>query len=96
MCWRRPHPVCWRRPPHVLEEAATVCTGGGGVCTRGRLPTQVREARCDPSGKFAFVEFTTEALAATALQLFNGMELCGRDMKLARPSGYVARFDFQY
>ena len=53
----------------------------------------VREARCDPSGKFAFVEFSTEALAATALQLFNGMELCGRDMKLARPSGYVARFD---
>lgn len=50
----------------------------------------VREARCDPSGKFAFVEFTTEALAATALQLFNGMELCGRDMKLARPAGYVA------
>tara|TARA_B100000768_G_scaffold15383_1_gene14280 strand:- start:104 stop:274 length:171 start_codon:yes stop_codon:yes gene_type:complete len=56
----------------------------------------VREARCDPSGKFAFVEFTTEALAATALQLFNGMELCGRDMKLARPAGYVARFDYQY
>jgi len=53
----------------------------------------VREARCDPSGKFAFVEFTTEALAATALQLFNGMELCGRDMKLARPAGYVAPMD---
>ena len=53
----------------------------------------MREARCDPSGKFAFVEFSTEALAATALQLFNGMELCGRDMKLARPSGYVARLD---
>ena len=66
----------------------SVCCARGIYCT-----TQVREARCDPSGKCAFVEFSTEALAATALQLFNGMELCGRDMKLARPSGYVARLD---
>ena len=95
--------MCWWRPPYVLKEAATCALEAATcaleaatVCTGGGHPTQVREARCDPSGKFAFVEFTTEALAATALQLFNGMELCGRDMKLARPAGYVARFDYQY
>jgi len=27
-------------------------------------------------------------LCSTALGLFNGMELCGREMKIARPSGY--------
>ena len=50
----------------------------------------VRESRVDGSGKFAFIEFDTEAIAATALELFNGMELCGRAMKIARPAGYVA------
>ena len=50
----------------------------------------VREARVDSSGKFAFIEFDTEAIAATALEIFNGFEFAGRAMKIARPSGYVA------
>jgi len=41
------------------------------------------------AGKFGFVEFATEELAATALQLFDKMELCGRQINLGRPSGYI-------
>jgi splicing factor U2AF subunit len=43
----------------------------------------------DASGKFAFVELQNESLAATALQLFNEMDLCGRQMRVGRPQGYV-------
>jgi len=50
----------------------------------------VMDARVDPAGKFAFVEFRSDELTTLALSLFNNMELCGREMRLARPSGYVA------
>ena len=50
----------------------------------------VMDARVDPAGKFAFVEFRSDELCTMALGLFNNMELCGREMRLARPSGYVA------
>jgi len=49
----------------------------------------VIDARVDAGGKFAFVEFRSEELASTALALFNNMELCGRPMQVARPTGYV-------
>ena len=49
----------------------------------------VVDARVDLGGKFAFVEFRDEELATTALSLFNTMELCGRPMQVARPTGYV-------
>eukprot|EP00227_Mantoniella_beaufortii_P014480 CAMPEP_0197576146 /NCGR_PEP_ID=MMETSP1326-20131121/1271_1 /TAXON_ID=1155430 /ORGANISM="Genus nov. species nov., Strain RCC2288" /LENGTH=364 /DNA_ID=CAMNT_0043139007 /DNA_START=510 /DNA_END=1604 /DNA_ORIENTATION=- len=38
--------------------------------------------------KYAFVELQTEEMASAAIQL-NGMELCGRQLNIARPSGYV-------
>ena len=38
--------------------------------------------------KYAFVELATEEMASAALQL-HGMELCGRAMSIARPSGWV-------
>ena len=39
-------------------------------------------------GKFGFVEFRDEAIAATALN-FAGIEILGRSVKIGRPSGYV-------
>jgi hypothetical protein len=59
-----------------------------GVVNPAAAPP-VLDVRLDPGGKFAFVEFRDEPMASMALQLFNGMDLCGRGMKVARPSGYV-------
>lgn len=42
-----------------------------------------------PNGQFAFVEFRTEELATKALSIFNNMEVCGRNLRVGRPSGYV-------
>ena len=58
-----------------------------GVDAGGAPP--VIDCRVDPQGRFAFVEFRDEMLATTALSLFHGMELCGRAMSVARPTGYV-------
>lgn len=38
--------------------------------------------------KYAFIQLQTEEMASAAIQL-NGMELCGREMTIARPSGFV-------
>ena len=38
--------------------------------------------------KYAFIQLQTEEMATAAIQL-NGMELCGRQMTIARPSVYV-------
>lgn len=38
--------------------------------------------------KYAFIQLQTEEMASAAIQL-NGMELCGRHMTIARPSGWV-------
>jgi len=38
----------------------------------------------------AFVEFRNAALTTLALSLFNGTELCGRPLRVGRPTGYVA------
>jgi hypothetical protein len=40
------------------------------------------------AGRFAFVEFRTEELATTAMTL-DKTELCGRQMNIGRPKGYV-------
>jgi len=66
---------------------APLLTLPGGESADGFPP--VIDARVDAGGKFAFVEFREENLATTALSLFNTMELCGRPMQVARPSGYV-------
>ena len=39
-------------------------------------------------GDFAFVEMRDEVIAVTAMR-FNGIELCGRPLRIGRPSGYV-------
>jgi splicing factor U2AF subunit len=39
-------------------------------------------------GKFGFIEFRDEEIAATALK-FAGIEIAGRSVKIGRPSGYV-------
>ena len=38
--------------------------------------------------KYAFIQLQTEEMATAAIQL-NGMELCGRPLTIARPSGWV-------
>ncbi|KXZ53229.1 hypothetical protein GPECTOR_7g1123 [Gonium pectorale] len=44
----------------------------------------------DPSaGRFAFIEFRTRELTDAAIQL-DKLELCGRQMNIGRPKGYVA------
>jgi hypothetical protein len=43
---------------------------------------------CPPAGRFAFVEFRTDELATTAMTL-DKTELCGRQMNIGRPKGYV-------
>jgi len=39
--------------------------------------------------KFCFVEFQNDKLASSAIPIFNGMEIFGRKMVVARPTGYV-------
>ena len=73
----------------MLKElfTAPLLTLPGSEAANGVPP--VIEARVDLGGKFAFVEFRDEELATTALSLFNSMELCGRAMQVARPTGYM-------
>lgn len=40
------------------------------------------------AGRFAFVEFRTRELTDAAIQL-DKLELCGRQMNIGRPKGYV-------
>ena len=71
----------------MLKElfSAPLLTLPGQESADGMPP--VLDARVDAQGKFAFIEFRTEALATTALTLFHNMELCGRSMSVARPTG---------
>ncbi|KAK9801404.1 hypothetical protein WJX73_006914 [Symbiochloris irregularis] len=48
----------------------------------------VVNAQLDPSGRFGFVEMRTEELAAAAMSL-DKVELCGRNINVGRPKGYV-------
>lgn len=43
----------------------------------------------DTTGRFGFVEFRTEDMAAQAMQMDKVVELCGRPMNIGRPKGYV-------
>jgi hypothetical protein len=74
----------------MLKElfTAPLLTLAGGDAKDSMPP--VIDARLDAGGKFAFLEFRDETLTTTALSLFARMELCGRPMQVARPSGYVA------
>ena len=48
----------------------------------------VVEVKMDTTGRFGFVEFRTPELADVAVQL-DKMEMCGRQVKIGRPKGYV-------
>lgn len=39
--------------------------------------------------KFCFVELQNDKLASAAIPIFNGMEIFGRKMVVARPTGYI-------
>lgn len=72
-----------------LFTAPLLTLPGSGGEDASNLAPPVLDVRLDAGGKFSFLEFRDESLATMALQLFNGMELCGRNMVVARPSGYV-------
>lgn len=44
------------------------------------------------AGRFAFIEFRTRELTDAAIQL-DKLELCGRQMNIGRPKGYVVCID---
>merc|ERR1719399_2094667 len=50
----------------------------------------VIEVKFDFWGHCAFIEFRNSELTTLALSLFDGTELCGRPLKVGRPTGYVA------
>jgi hypothetical protein len=50
--------------------------------------TPVTHINMHSEGKYAFVEMATEDMATAAMQL-DKLELCGRSLNVARPSGYV-------
>ena len=49
----------------------------------------VRDVKLSPCGMFGFVEFWTEELASTALEM-DKHDFFGRGMRIGRPSGFVA------
>lgn len=58
------------------------------VAQHERLAPSAAGAAVVCPGRFAFVEFRTEELATTAMTL-DKTELCGRQMNIGRPKGYV-------
>jgi hypothetical protein len=50
--------------------------------------TPVVNINMHTEGKYAFVELATEQFATAAMQL-DKLDLCGRALNVARPSGYV-------
>ena len=55
----------------------------------GTPPNPVINVQIGSNGMFAFVELATEKLATQCIQVFNGIELKGRTMKVGRPTGYI-------
>ena len=48
----------------------------------------VSTAEIQDPGNFAFVEFRDDTTATAALTLLNGIDLCGRSLRVGRPQGY--------
>lgn len=46
------------------------------------------KACCAHAGRFGFVEMRTEELATSAMAL-DKVELCGRNINVGRPKGYI-------
>mmetsp|Transcript_25375 Transcript_25375/g.30746 ORF Transcript_25375/g.30746 Transcript_25375/m.30746 type:complete len:425 (-) Transcript_25375:1788-3062(-) len=67
----------------VLQE---LFNGALAHLAEGKVP--VVGINMDSSMKFAFVEFSTEELATAALHL-DKVELCGRNINVGRPKGYI-------
>lgn len=71
--------------PHMLRQLFTPPLQAALGCS----DAVVVHVELEQNGKFAFVEFKDEATATLALQFFNNCDLCGRPLRLGRPSGYV-------
>ena len=68
--------------------ASNPAFAGPTAVTYPRQP--VVNVSLDASGKFAFVEMVTDEMAEAALQL-DKVNLCGRNMNVGRPRGYIDR-----
>ena len=55
-----------------------------------KIPSPILSVDFGGEGRFAFIEFVSEAIATAALAIFNQIELLGKRMSVMRPQGYVA------
>ncbi|KAK3234828.1 hypothetical protein CYMTET_54935 [Cymbomonas tetramitiformis] len=66
-----------------------LCNGAlAPLCPDAATNPPVVNVSMDSEGKFAFVEMRTEELATAALHL-DKVELCGRNINVGRPKGYI-------
>ena len=72
-----------------LKDLSTPLLGMEGVADEATGGPIVNKVDISADGKFAFVEFRDEQLATVALTLFDKMEVCGRNLNVGRPRGFV-------
>jgi hypothetical protein len=53
-------------------------------------PSPVQSVDFGGDGRFAFIEFASDALATVAMLVFNQVELLGKRISVMRPQGYVS------
>jgi hypothetical protein len=71
---------------HVLAEVFNSALGE--LCDDPRSAPPVVQVNMSPDMKYAFVEMRTHELSDAAMHL-DGVELCGRVMKVGRPKGWT-------
>ena len=73
---------CWH------HQRAAVGAWASRPCRARPLPRIIRPAVPPRAGRFGFVEMRTPELASSAMAL-DKVELCGRNINVGRPKGYV-------
>jgi splicing factor U2AF subunit len=73
---------------HLLTE---FFNGALHPCSKDGQPPVI-SVSMNGDGKFSFIEMRTEELATLAMNL-DKVELCGRQINVGRPRGYVARYE---
>ena len=71
---------------HILAEVFNSALGE--LCDDPRGPPPVVQVNMSADNKYAFVEMRTHALSDAAMHL-DGVDLCGRVMKVGRPKGWT-------
>lgn len=79
---------CPLPPPHTHIRTSTPSPHCAHHSPPLTTPCRPSAPHHPPAGRYAFVELRTEELATTAMTL-DKTELCGRQMNIGRPKGYV-------